>query len=75
MGISLRSSQRYRTPGASSPHTWSIPFTRYGEFEGLKLPTRGMTVYKLSDGDLECIDVTVTELRYDTGAAPPEGRA
>jgi Family of unknown function (DUF6544) len=67
--------QRYRTPGASSPDTWSTPFTGYGEFEGLRLPARGTAVYKLPDGDLEYIDVTVTELRYDTGAAPPEGRA
>lgn len=67
--------QRYRTPGASSPDTWSTPVTGYGEFEGLRLPARATAVYKLPDGDLEYIDVTVTELRYDTGAAPPEGRA
>ena len=67
--------QRYRTPGASSPDTWSTPFTGYGEFEGLRLPTRGTAVYKLPAGDLEYIDVTVTELRYDTGLARPEVRA
>ncbi len=33
--------QRYRTPGASSPETWSTPITGYGEFEGLRLPARG----------------------------------
>jgi hypothetical protein len=67
--------QRYRTPGASSPDTWSTPFTGYGEFEGLRLPARGTAIYKLPGGDLEYINVTVTELRYDTGAARPEGRA
>jgi len=67
--------QRYRTASASSPETWSTPITGYGEFEGLRLPARGKAAYKLPDGDLEYIDVTVTDLHYDTGAAAPEGRA
>ena len=73
--------KRYRTPGASSPDTWSTPVTGYGEFEGLRLPSRGKAIYKLPGGDLEYINVTVTELHYDTGAADqasapaPEGSA
>ena len=67
--------QRYRTPSASSPDMWSTPFTGYGEYEGLRLPARGKAVYKLPAEDLEYIDLTVTDLHYDTGAAPPEGRA
>ena len=47
--------------------TWSTPITGYGEFEGLRLPVRGKAVWKLPDGDLEYIDVTVTE--HDAGAA------
>jgi Family of unknown function (DUF6544) len=65
--------QRYRTPDASSPDTWSTPMTGYGEFEGLQLPARGSAVYKLPGGDFEYIEVTLTGLRY--GAAAPEGRA
>lgn len=67
--------QRYRTHGASSPETWSTPIIGYGEFEGLRLPARGKAIYKLPGGDLEYIDVAPTGLHYDTGAAPPEGRA
>jgi hypothetical protein len=59
---------------AADPDTWSTPFTGYGEFEGLRLPSRGKAIYKLPGGDLEYIDVTVTDLRYDTGAAPAQGR-
>jgi hypothetical protein len=62
--------QRYQTPGASNPDTWSTPITGYSEFEGLRLPATGKAIYKLPDGDLEYINVTLTELHYDTGPAP-----
>ena len=74
--------QRYRTPAASSPDTWSTPVTGYGEFEGLRLPVRGPAIWKLPEEDFAYIEVTLTELHYDTGAAgpvsaapAPEGRA
>ena len=67
--------KRYRTADASDPETWSTPVTGYGEFEGLRLPARGKAVYKLPGGDFDYIDVTITDLHYDTSAAPPEGRA
>jgi hypothetical protein len=63
--------ERYRTADASSPQPWSTPITGYGEFEGLRLPARGKAIYKLPDGDFDYIDVTVTDLHYDTGAAGP----
>lgn len=73
---------RYRMVGGRPLlATWSTPVTAYGEFEGLKLPVRGKAVWKLPDGDLEYLDVTIIELRYDAGAAgrvpapAPERRA
>ncbi len=71
--------KRYRTADSSDPDTWSTPVTGYGEFEGLQLPASGKAIYKLPGGDLEYINVTVTDLHYDTGPAdqasapPPEG--
>jgi hypothetical protein len=65
--------KRYRAADASDPETWSTPVTGYGEFEGLRLPTRGKAIYKLPGGDLEYIDVTVTDLHYDTALAPGQG--
>jgi len=62
--------QRYRTADGSDPETWSTPVTGYGEFEGLRLPTRGKAIWKLPSGDLEYIDVTITDLRYHTAPAP-----
>jgi hypothetical protein len=64
--------KRYRAADASDPETWSTPITGYGEFEGLRLPTRGKAIYKLPGGDLEYIDVTVTGLHYDTALAPEQ---
>jgi len=64
--------KRYRAAGGSDPETWSTPVTGYGEFEGLRLPTRGNAIYKLPGGDLEYIDVTVTGLHYDTAPAPEQ---
>ena len=64
--------KRYRAADASDPETWSTPVTGYGEFEGLRLPARGKAIYKLPGGDLDYIEVTVTDLRYDTAPAPEQ---
>jgi hypothetical protein len=61
--------KRYRTADSSDLDTWSAPVTGYGEFEGLRLPASGKAIYKLPDGDFEYINVTLTELRYDTAPA------
>jgi hypothetical protein len=45
--------------------TWSTPIREYGEYEGLKLPVKGKAVWKLKEGDLEYIDVTMTDLEYN----------
>lgn len=57
-------------PG-TSPDMWSTPITGYGGYEGLKLPARGKAICKLPGEDLEYIEMTITVLRYDTGAAGP----
>jgi hypothetical protein len=57
---------RYReVKGKYELETWSTPISEYGEFEGLRLPVKGSAVWKLKEGDLEYISLTVTELRYD----------
>jgi hypothetical protein len=40
-----------RRHAGSNLEKWSVPITAYGEFEGLKLPVRGKSVWKLADGD------------------------
>jgi hypothetical protein len=64
--------QRYRTADASDPETWSTPVTGYGEFEGLRLPARGKATWKLPGGDFDYIEVTITDLHYDTAPAPEQ---
>jgi hypothetical protein len=58
---------RYRDMGKNKfeLENWSTPIREYGEFEGLKLPLRGAGVWNLKEGDLEYIDLTVTDLKYN----------
>lgn len=58
--------QRHRLVGGERVlSTWSTPMTEYGELAGLRLPIRGKAVWKLPEGDLEYIDVAITDLRFD----------
>jgi hypothetical protein len=53
------------TGGRGDLRIWSAPVTGYGELAGLKLPAGVKAVWKLAEGDLEDINVTLTELHYD----------
>jgi hypothetical protein len=58
--------RRYAIAGKSRElHTWSVPVTRYGQLEGLRLPVRVKAVWKLAGADREDIDLTLTGLHYD----------
>lgn len=58
--------ERYRiADGEFALERWSTPVDEYGERAGLRLPVRGRAVWKLADGDLEYIHVTVTTLEYN----------
>jgi hypothetical protein len=61
---------RYRDMGNGrfELENWSTPIRGYGEFEGLRLPIKGAGVWNLREGDLEYIDVAITDLKYN-----PEG--
>lgn len=58
---------RYRDMGKNKfeLENWSTPIREYSEFEGLKLPLKGAGVWNLKEGDLEYIDVTITDLKYN----------
>ena len=59
--------RRYRAVGDTFElATWSTPVTEYGVLAGLNLPVRGKAVWKLPEGDLPYIDVTITEVEYNT---------
>jgi hypothetical protein len=63
--------------GGSQLATWSVPVTEYGEVEGLRLPVRVKAVWRLADGDLDYIDVRITQLQYEAvpdGAGPSADR-
>jgi len=61
---------RYReVSGKYELETWSTPITAYGEYRGLKLPVKGKAVWKLQEGDLEYIDIVITDLAYNVTTA------
>jgi hypothetical protein len=70
--------KRYAMDGSGSRlATWSVPVIEYGEVEGLRLPVRVKAVWRLADGDLDYIDVRITQLQYEAvpnGAGPPADR-
>ena len=58
---------RYRDMGNNKfdLENWSTPIREYGEYEGLRLPLKGAGVWNLKEGDLEYIDLMITDLKYD----------
>lgn len=58
---------RYRDIGNNKfdLENWSTPIREYGEFEGLKLPKTGAGVWNLKEGDLEYINLSITDLEYN----------
>ena len=58
--------KRYReAKGEFSLDTWSTPITAYADHAGLKLPSQGTAMWKLSTGDLRYIEFKLTEIEYN----------
>jgi hypothetical protein len=55
---------RYNT-GTGKDESWETPFTDYGAFGGVNVPVKGSGVWKLADGDLTYIELSVTGIEYD----------
>jgi hypothetical protein len=47
---------------------WSTPISEYREFNGLMLPSKGLAVYNLPEGDLVYGDVEITSVEYDVAS-------
>ncbi|MCX6649671.1 MAG: hypothetical protein NTV61_09855 [Candidatus Bathyarchaeota archaeon] len=58
--------ERYReVNGVFVKDTWETPMTGYGEFNGLKLPVKGVAVWKMSSGDFSYFEMEITSLEYN----------
>lgn len=58
--------QRYReVDGDFSLDPWSTPIDRYGTLAGLNLPVTGKAVWNLPAGDLDYVELEITELVYN----------
>jgi hypothetical protein len=45
--------------------TWETPVAEYGEFAGLRLPSKGSAVWKLAGGDFTYIELEIVEVVND----------
>lgn len=55
---------RYNT-GSRSMETWETPIRDYGDYNGMRLPSRGEGVWKLPSGDFSYIDLEILTVAYD----------
>jgi hypothetical protein len=46
---------------------WETPISGYGEFAGLRLPSRGAAVWRRSEGDFTYVELEVIDVTYDVG--------
>lgn len=60
--VDLRA-ERYYAEG--SIEQWSTPSTAYGEFQGVRMPTKGEAIWKLKSGDLSYIRLEITEVELN----------
>jgi hypothetical protein len=58
--------QRFNTD-TRSIEPWETPILAYGEFAGLRLPSKGAAVWKLADGDFIYVELELTDVAYDGG--------
>jgi len=57
---------RYRfVDGAFQLDAWSTPIAEYGEFQGVRVPTKGRGLWGLDDGDFEYIRLEISEIEYN----------
>ena len=57
--------ERYReVQGSYRLDNWSTPIDAYGEFNGLKLPSHGVGMWSLPDGDFSYIELAIEEIIY-----------
>jgi hypothetical protein len=48
---------------------WSTPMLAYDEFQGVRIPSEGVGVWKYESGDFPYIELRITELEYNLPAA------
>lgn len=58
--------QRYRfIDGRHQLQSWSTPLSEYGEFYGIRVPTKGEGVWNHEKGDFSYIKLCVTDIEYN----------
>jgi len=58
--------ERYMTVDDKfSLETWSTPIEEYREVHGIRIPTKGEGVWKLSSGDFSYIRLEIIDIEYN----------
>jgi hypothetical protein len=64
--ISFTTDERYMSKnGINVKEKWTVIFSDYKEFAGLKVPTKAEAVWNLIAGDMPYVKVDITEIEYD----------
>lgn len=64
--ISFTTDERYMSKnGINVKEKWTVKFSDYKEFAGLKVPTKAEAVWNLIAGDMPYVKVDITEIEYD----------
>lgn len=51
--------------GRYSLETWVVPVDEYRTFEGIRVPSKGRTIWKLNSGDFDWFNWEITEINYN----------
>jgi hypothetical protein len=58
--------QRYmESKGKYSLETWVVPVDEYSSFEGVRVPSKGRTIWKLKSGDFNWFNWEITNINYN----------
>jgi hypothetical protein len=51
--------------GSYSMETWETPITDYAEFDGIRIPSAGVGIWKLDSGDFTYVEIEIQEIEYN----------
>ena len=64
--VNMVGERYYSQPdGTYSMETWETPITDYAEFDGIRIPSAGVGIWKLDAGDFTYVEINIQEIEYN----------